>query len=126
MATVSRVRLAKMTSSSSRAMPTTTPIPVENPATMMPTSEKKMLNGGNPINAAMAISQGTASPGRRTSRARTSSIRGVPSTSRMRPDSTNRVALVSPWPSTYSSTAGSAAAPMAAPTAIMPMCSMLE
>ncbi len=74
---VSRAKAAKTTNRSSRATPTVSPIPAAQPARMMFSSEKKMLKGGNPTRATMAISQGTARPGRRNKalvRATSSSI----------------------------------------------------
>ena len=55
--------------------PSPTASPAVHPPTTMPTSEKNRLNGGNPSSAAIAARNGTATPGRRASRPRTSSIR---------------------------------------------------
>ena len=126
MVTVDRTRPAKMISRSSRAMLTASPIPAAQPASRMFTTAKKIPNGGKPSRATMPTNHGTARPGRRVRRARTSAMTGVPSAERIRPETTKSVALISPWASTYSSTAGIAGAPMAAPRAMTPMCSMLE
>src|SRR5690606_11463910 len=118
---------ANPTSTRANASATTQPSCSAASARARPTSLAKSAPGGRPSSARVATPNTPPSTGARLSRPRTPAIRVVPSRCRMWPLPRQATVLARPWPAMCSRTAAIASRPpTATPSAIRPMCSMLE
>ena len=100
-----RPSAANSTSSSTTAAPSAQPSPPWNAGDDDGDLGEEEANGGQPEQGRHPDQERDATAGRRASRPRMPAIVVVPSTARIRPETTNRLDFARPWPSTWSSAA---------------------